>query len=31
MIHFKLPNPHEPYYGLGVIQGGHGRSTWSLP
>jgi HK97 family phage portal protein len=22
MIHFKLPNPHDPYYGLGVIQGG---------
>jgi HK97 family phage portal protein len=21
-IHFKLPNPHSPYYGLGVVQGG---------
>jgi HK97 family phage portal protein len=22
VIHFKLPNPHSPYYGLGVVQGG---------
>ena len=22
MIHFKLPNPHSPYYGLGIVQGG---------
>jgi HK97 family phage portal protein len=22
IIHFKLANPHSPYYGLGVIQGG---------
>jgi HK97 family phage portal protein len=22
IIHFKLPNPHSAYYGLGVIQGG---------
>lgn len=22
IIHFKLPNPHSPYYGLGVVQGG---------
>lgn len=22
LIHFKLPNPHSPYYGLGVVQGG---------
>lgn len=22
VVHFKLPNPHSPYYGLGVIQGG---------
>lgn len=25
VMHFKLPNPHSAYYGLGVIQGG-GRS-----
>lgn len=22
VIHFKRPNPHSPYYGLGVVQGG---------
>lgn len=22
LIHFKRPNPHSPYYGLGVIKGG---------
>lgn len=22
IMHFKMPNPHDPYYGLGVIQGG---------
>lgn len=22
VLHFKLPNPHSPYYGLGVVQGG---------
>ncbi len=22
MVHFKRPNPHSPYYGLGVIKGG---------
>jgi len=22
MMHFRAPNPHDPYYGLGVIQGG---------
>lgn len=22
VVHFKLPNPHSPYYGLGVVQGG---------
>lgn len=22
IVHFKLPNPHSPYLGLGVIQGG---------
>lgn len=22
LIHFKRPNPHNPYYGLGVIKGG---------
>lgn len=22
VMHFKMPNPHDPYYGLGVIQGG---------
>lgn len=22
VIHFRLPNPHSPYYGLGIIQGG---------
>lgn len=22
LIHFKRPNPHDPYYGMGVIQGG---------
>jgi phage portal protein BeeE len=27
VLHFKLPNPHDPYYGLGVIQGGTRRST----
>lgn len=21
VIHFKLPNPHSPYYGLGIVQG----------
>lgn len=25
MIHFRRPNPHDPYYGMGVIQGA-GRS-----
>jgi HK97 family phage portal protein len=22
VMHFKMPNPHDPYYGLGIIQGG---------
>lgn len=22
IMHFKAPNPHDPYYGMGVIQGG---------
>lgn len=22
VIHFKRPNPHDPYYGLGIIKGG---------
>lgn len=22
VLHFKLPNPHSPYYGVGVVQGG---------
>jgi HK97 family phage portal protein len=22
VVHFRMPNPHDPYYGLGVIQGG---------
>jgi HK97 family phage portal protein len=22
VLHFKLPNPHSPYYGLGIVQGG---------
>jgi HK97 family phage portal protein len=22
VMHFKLPNPHSPYYGVGVVQGG---------
>ncbi len=22
IVHFKLPNPHNPYYGLGLIKGG---------
>jgi HK97 family phage portal protein len=22
IMHFKQPNPHDPYYGLGVVQGG---------
>ena len=25
VIHFRRPNPHDPYYGLGVIAGGPGQ------
>ena len=26
-----LPNPHSPYYGLGIVQGGGRPLTWSWP
>ena len=31
MIHFKLPNPHSPYYGLGIVRAAADRLTWSWP